>query len=101
MNFKYFFVCIGIVFLIFFLFSTKNQKSDKGPSVIEGLALQVKAEMSLIKTCKDDPKNDPAKCEELSDIFSKCLSDLKKPKSELVSAIEVCTLQLQSQKNSD
>ena len=92
---------LGICHIIFTLFSTENQKFDHIPTVIEGAALEVRAEMSLIKNCKNDPKNDPAKCEVLGNIFSKCLSDLNKPNSELVSAIEVCTLQLQSQQNSN
>ena len=96
------FSAFGIAVLISVFFNHKSIESDslsnpKAPTIIEEAKMRAKAKNLLTRTCNENSKNDSAKCEELGDVLSKCLSELKKPRSEIAESIELCVSQIQSQ----
>ena len=71
--------------------------TSKAPSMIEEASLRAEAQLRLVKACKSNLKNDSVKCDELGDVLAKCISELKKPRSQIAESIEICVYQLQSQ----
>lgn len=97
------FSVFGIAVLISLFFNHKDIETDgsspttKTPTLIEEAKLRAKAKNFLTRTCNENPKNNSVKCEELGEALSKCLSDLKKPRSEIDESIDFCISQIQSQ----
>ena len=95
------FAAIGIVLLISVIVNhsevdTSNGKS-KAPSMIEEASLRADAELHLIKACKNSPKNDQIRCEDIGNVLSKCISELKKPRNQIAESIEICVNQIEPQ----
>jgi len=93
------FSSFGILLLIFAFIKYSDPSNPQNSTIIDRASLEVRAEMALIKECKNNPNNDPAKCEEVSDILSKCIKDLNKPDAEIVNSIQICSSQIQGSNN--
>jgi hypothetical protein len=95
------FSVFGIAILISVFFNHNDidtsTATSKAPSMIEEASLRAEAQLHLVKACKNNLKNDSVKCDELGDVLSKCISELKKPRSQIAESIEICVNQIQSQ----
>jgi len=95
------FSVFGVAILISVFFNHNDidttTASSKAPSLLEQASLMAEAQLSLIKACKNNPNNDTDKCNQIAELFSNCVTDLKKPRAQIVDSIEFCTAQIQSQ----
>ena len=95
------FSVFGIAILISVFFNHNDidatTGNSKAPSLLEQASLMADAQLSLVKDCKNNPNNDNDKCNQIGELFSKCVSDLNKPRAQIVDSIELCTSQIKNQ----
>jgi hypothetical protein len=94
------FSAIGIALLISVFFKQNDVDTStaitKAPSLIEEASLRADAQLRLVKACNSKPNSDAEKCGKIGDIFTSCLKELNKPRSQLVDSIEFCSSQIQN-----
>ena len=93
------FSVIGIALLVSVFLnhgSVDTSGIPKAPSMIEEASLRADAELHLIEFCKNNPKNNQIRCEDVGNFLSKCISELKKPRTQIAESIAICVNQFEN-----